>query len=412
MHSKHPLLDGLRLLLILSLIPLLSACGKSAHLKASGMNAKDAALSGPLGEELKKIQASPFAEACDHHQDAIKKKLLQALATTSPDGETPEPPSPNAPHPEKPELIPFQGGNLIRLPKRKVTKKGWISTHVEWEQVEEWYSKLGDKKPEGTWSELNSEVRNLLLEDKRRVVYRMNAGFDHENIAYLEEIGRAVDECMKVETCVKPDLSPAASLAAKSIPFYREYLVIIENRSETDGKRKILKEFQDRLKEDREFRFSRINPSLSRKTEGGKTVFTLPLDPGPMNEKEKEIFKSVSEDAWRNETASVKLEWKQRSEDPSLFQVLFDLKNPGERAFVSQSEKVLMLFPETNTLAIAHEFGHVLGFDDHYYTRWDPENCRYITESNQEDIMSKHVYGSVTEEEWKFLLTPVASPSK
>ena len=412
MHSKPPLLDGLRLLLILSLIPLLSACGKSAHLKASGLNAKDAAITGPLAEELKKIQESRNAESCDQSQDAIKKNLLRILATTGPETETPSAASPDAPKPEKPELVPFQGSHLVNLPKRKITRKGWISFAEDWKSTDEWYSNLQDKKAAGTWSELNSAVRSLLLEDKKRVLYRSNQGFDHENITYLEEIGRAVDDCMKIETCAKPDLSPASSLAAKSVPFYREFLLLIENQPETAKKRKTMKDFQERLKEDREFHFARLNPALSRKVDGSKTLLSLPLDPGPMNEKEQEIFKSVVEGAWKNETASVSVEWKKKNETPGLFQVLFDLKNPGERAYVAQEKKVLMLFPETDTLAIAHEFGHVLGIDDHYYTRWDSDSCRYITELNQEDIMSRHLYGDVTEEEWKFLLTPEVAPSR
>ena len=46
--------------------------------------------------------------------------------------------------------------------------------------------------------------------------------------------------------------------------------------------------------------------------------------------------------------------------------------------------------------------GHVLGFEDRYYTRWVPEKCAYEVTYSGEDLMSGGI-GKVTVDEWKEL---------
>ena len=73
---------------------------------------------------------------------------------------------------------------------------------------------------------------------------------------------------------------------------------------------------------------------------------------------------------------------------------------PGERSYVTGVPKEVHLFPFTSTRAVAHEFGHVLGFKDHYYTMWNSDQCIYKVETNSGDLMSDSSSGSVTATEW------------
>ena len=86
-----------------------------------------------------------------------------------------------------------------------------------------------------------------------------------------------------------------------------------------------------------------------------------------------------------------------------LFHILFTLE-PNNRSFVNFNLKEINLFPFTAVRTVAHEYGHVLGFDDHYYTVWNSEKCEYHAQYNEEDIMSDSETGDVTNLEWQTLL--------
>jgi hypothetical protein len=55
------------------------------------------------------------------------------------------------------------------------------------------------------------------------------------------------------------------------------------------------------------------------------------------------------------------------------------------------------------TGTVAHEFGHVLGFADHYYSVWNDRNCYYSQSSGTGDIMSNSDRGLVTARHWEIL---------
>jgi hypothetical protein len=135
------------------------------------------------------------------------------------------------------------------------------------------------------------------------------------------------------------------------------------------------------------------------------------MDPGLLGQREKEIIDSIIESIWSSETSKVKLNWSSKQETPGLFEILFHPNSPDQRPFVLPYKKTMNLFPGNRTRSVAHEFGHVLGFDDHYYTVWDPDRCLYIYESNDFDLMSSSDSGDVTHEEWRTLLNLEEKPA-
>jgi hypothetical protein len=126
---------------------------------------------------------------------------------------------------------------------------------------------------------------------------------------------------------------------------------------------------------------------------------------------EKSMVESIIESTWKNDQNLFELEWGSKSTHPDLFTILFKRNEPGQRPYVSASEKTMNLFPMNRVRSIAHEFGHVLGVDDHYYTIWDETQCSYTQETNSEDLMSDSTSGEVTPEEWNSLLKTEPKPA-
>ena len=61
---------------------------------------------------------------------------------------------------------------------------------------------------------------------------------------------------------------------------------------------------------------------------------------------------------------------------------------PGERAYVSHREKLMQLYAPARFSTVEHEFGHIIGLRDTYYTSYDQSTCEYVDDYNEGDIMS------------------------
>jgi hypothetical protein len=75
----------------------------------------------------------------------------------------------------------------------------------------------------------------------------------------------------------------------------------------------------------------------------------------------------------------------------------------GNRSFVNHRKRILLVSNLAWTKTVAHELGHILGFDDHYYDVWHDRNCYYTQESRLGDLMSNSERGSITPRHWELL---------
>ena len=70
------------------------------------------------------------------------------------------------------------------------------------------------------------------------------------------------------------------------------------------------------------------------------------------------------------------------------------------RSFVTWKDSKVVLYSDVREKSIAHEFGHVLGLTDHYYSVWRPSRCEYTLQVLDTDIMSNPTTGEVTDVDW------------
>ena len=379
---------------------LLSGCGNRGdprELQLTGY--RDIRLAANLMQELADLESHPANEPCDRMQSKIKHELLSAIQKPREGWDTPR----RAPdHPE--HRIAFQGSFLVDVPKRVPESKEWSSFIFGWERLYQFYLKNRDHPEPRIWAKMNALGRSLLLEDKRRILGRRNYGIHRENLPFLPEIFSAFDACQKDSSCSRPSLQPKIELAARSIPYYKMFIEQLESEGSPEARRALFPKIMDRLKADLETFSFRPNPALRSSVVGGLHQLTLEIDAGQLSENEQTLLSRIVESIWAGSRAKVSILWKKSKEALDLFRVLFDPKRPGERPYVIRSEKTVNLFPGTRTRSIAHEFGHVLGFADHYFTTWDPIQCQYVEESDPLDLMSDSSSGDVTDEEWQNLL--------
>jgi hypothetical protein len=388
---------------LLTLSVILAACGPKAAIQDARplhVNPHELKVTGKISERLAKVIADDYAEPCDLVDKDRKQALIAALerAMSLPD------PAPSGPTETPKDLIPFQGSFLREVPKTPPQKSGWETSYYGWSDALDLFEKKGESMTRDDWMRVNAIVMSTLMEDESRVINGENMGFDHLTIQYLPKIHDSLSTCLQDEKCVNPEFTPEVGLAVRGIPIYSYYLQALESASSSENARKLITRFEKRVSVDQKDHQFKMNSLLQKKIVGSETLITLPLDPGSLGEEEQNLAQKIIESVWAKAGTKVLVSWGSRGKTPDLFQILFDLTGTGKRPFVGYSDKTLNLFPYSRTRSIAHEFGHVLGYDDHYYTVWNPKGCAYVQESNQEDIMSDSESGEVTLQEWTELL--------
>jgi len=241
-------------------------------------------------------------------------------------------------------------------------------------------------------------------EDYSRVINGSNLGLDHTNIPHLEALSRVVSKCQEDSSCLELQFDGQLSLTVNSVPIYRAIDQWFRSSAEPEKRRRGISIFNNRLKRDLEDHRFRPNSALKVVKNEATSELRLALDGEAFNDEEKGIIENFVQSIWKSEIAKVTLDWGSASAVRDLFKVLFHPNELGKRANVNYSNRTLNLYPGTRTRSIAHEFGHVLGFDDHYYTVWNPTDCAYVYEQNDHDLMSNSMSGEVTAEEWETLL--------
>lgn len=128
----------------------------------------------------------------------------------------------------------------------------------------------------------------------------------------------------------------------------------------------------------------------------GKTL-EVKLDPGEFRGAEKKLEAIIAK-TWNVDGNKVVIRWEAGE---GAYRVLPNFQSA--RSFVNHRTKEMRIANFAFDRTVAHEFGHVLGFDDHYYSVWNPTHCYYTQKSRLSDLMSNSESGSVQRQHWGIL---------
>ncbi|RZA03538.1 MAG: hypothetical protein EOP11_16035 [Proteobacteria bacterium] len=129
----------------------------------------------------------------------------------------------------------------------------------------------------------------------------------------------------------------------------------------------------------------------------GPREFTVRLNSGDFAGAEARL-RQLLEREWAGDGRRVKVVFE-RGE--GLYAVYAN--SSSARSYVNHRTKRMVIANYAWSRTIAHELGHILGFDDHYYNVWHKEHCYYTQESRLSDLMSNSEKGRVGEAHWRLL---------
>jgi len=277
-------------------------------------------------------------------------------------------------------------------------KDEWKNLLISWSRVANIYQLIKDKPEDPRWIRMNQLARSIVVDDNYRIINGAFYGLSHDSGPKIFAIQAKLVGCQKDAQCTNPDLSTEESNYLSSNPIYNYYINSLRGKKMSfEDKREVLNRFVIRINMNAaRFGFSKE----SRLRVEGDTL-VVPLDLSVFGEDGAKHFIEVIETAWNQDP-----QYKMRvelSNDPKLsYKVQMD-PAVGNRAFVNRKDFFMQLFERNSLKTIVHEFGHILGFNDYYFTTWNTTTCAYNYESNEGDVMSSSHDGAILPRHWEDL---------
>ena len=375
-------------------LALTSACDKKRESDASleGVRSENRNVEGSLADNVAKVQAGPYREDCESSFDAKQREIALALDQRAKEIEEYRRNNASA---ESAYIRVDVAGTYVR--ERKVPKEtaiGWRASRTSWQEAINDYEAVKAQPVNMSWAYLSDDVRSLVVDDIDRVVKGYNYYLDKDSGAPLFQLKQELEVCSNNPSCLSLSLSQSSRDFAMAQPDYRWQLNKMESES-GDQKRERLGKLLNLVTGDARAYEFKPNSTMRQVALG---QYEQPVDFGPFALGESAIRRYV-ETIWTSGTNQVRIVPKGASLASDIFRLLLgDIA--GNRAYVNQSEHFVMLYPGVRARAIAHEFGHVFGFRDTYYTVWRPDYCGYETQDDLGDLMSEIEGGQVLPSHW------------
>lgn len=377
-----------RLAAAVSLSVLTAACGSPER---SFEYDRHRLLQGTLESNVLEVQSSEWVEECDLAAKSRQLEIARALDSRQSGIDRFARSLP----PSKAYRIEDLGPIFVRERLTRFRPRpGWVVDRDGWGDLHAEYLRIRDLPVGPEWLALNLKVRALVLDDRMRILDGANLYLDRDSGPAVLALAGAVGSCAVRDGCTEFSVPAGAHAFAESNPMYADYLRWYREGGGRDELRKKVEAFARRLRADaRRFEF-RLNKALTRPSRGELSVA---LDPGLLDPA-REKLASYIEKVWSADGLALRVKWVLSDSFPDAFRIFAETVTGG-RSYVLEANRTVHLFPGVSAGSIAHEIGHVLGFRDHYYTVWKPQDCAYETQSRDEDIMS-HSDGGVLDEEW------------
>lgn len=317
------------------------------------------------GNSSKKIE---IAQALDKHEDVIR--FFTTYPTTYGVGDTQ--------YNLLDDLGPTKVWRTVRVSQKP---SQWIELKQSWDDLYSYYQRIKETKKDREWPILASKFQFLLSNDRWRIVEGANLLLDIDSKKTLESIVTKLDQCLETNICSAEVFSRAEKNLLENFVFYSRHFANFKNNPNFQNIMAIRTEVASDMNR---YTFLR-NSRILRVRENGLQV---PLYTSDFS-KEQSKLTAIIQQFWNQFNFEIDIRWEG---NPYDFKIIF-IDLPGGRPNVTNA--VFSIYPNPMDTALAHEFGHILGFNDEYYVVWRPETCSYVQKSNVGNIMSNSEFGSV-----------------
>ncbi|MES2769763.1 MAG: hypothetical protein V4596_11520 [Bdellovibrionota bacterium] len=257
------------------------------------------------------------------------------------------------------------------------------SDGLSWYNIIKYYEKIlaNPKASLEDWYDLDIDVRNILPDDQSRILELQNMSLgrrDKENLKLIMEI---TESCIENNQCSKLELSASLEAWVQSKSYYPLNLKKIRSASSQDEFKKRLRTFNADLNFDYDkFKLRHNNHKVDKES----STLTVHMDLNAFAPDQRKLADYLQA-VWSVEGINIRI---LTSRDPSYSFYKIVLNSQERRGVVYHERHLMYLNPNTSIQNLIHEFGHVLGLRDEYYTIWNEDSCSYKDEYNKSNLMS------------------------
>lgn len=385
------------------LLSIASSCGGGGSKPAPKRDADGHELyQGDLLEGFALVQKGDMASSCDRTDAGIQKEMTDALAKHEAELVTQSENRPMATQSEDhPNVKKFKTMVFLDIPPTEKARPGYQTSSYSWRSAYEEFQKFKSDPKSGGWSWLNERMRAILFDDMNRAVYYKNVYLQPDSAAGVRRYLSEVSACAENSACKQIEHSPETTRFLQGQPLYLKMEISLTESKDEAEFRKNLKEYVKLLDRDRK-RYD-ITPYTGMTRRDQKT-FVLSVDPnGSTDTAVLDFVKAEVENKWRDADHQVQVEWTDSKSVGFKIMKMVLSQVIGGRSNTNYFENTVNFYFGDDRRTIPHEFGHVMGFPDDYFTLWNDQTCTYTQLVNEESVMGHHMTGSVTPSHWKQL---------
>lgn len=364
----------MRLVALLVIVLPLSGCGAMKKLGKMGVRKANRE---PLPQELEatalEIQNSKFVQQCDHQYGQARIDISRELDRRHADIVRIQKESPVDEDVKRVTVGPISIDEPFTQPK---LEDKWEKFTLGWPDAQRLWDEYQADPSDENLVGLNSVVRSLMFDDRNRVLHGVNVYLTRTDLKSLINLRDQVNACAADANCTRPNYSDDARSLATKNDYYRSYFRDNYFYQDREALTKWLKDLNIDV-EDKEFTKNETIKRLDANT------LEVPMNPGNFAGFENELTRFF-EAVWKTDKLAVKVKWQQIED---IFSIVIN-NEVGGRAFVRYGNKSMNIADGVTSTTLAHEFGHVLGLTDEYYTTWNKDTCTYQFEYNPSNIMS------------------------
>lgn len=274
-------------------------------------------------------------------------------------------------------------------------KDEWTERTNSWSRIAKIYDWIKDNPEDPRWVNINQMARGIVSDDEKRIASGIFYGLSRKAEPMILEIERKAVACQQDPSCGNPNLSKEETNFLTVHPAYANANAIFRSEKATlEKKRENLARFIMRV-HSLALRYGFSKESLL-KINGN--VMTVPMNLSVFGDEGAALFIEFAEKMWnKNPDYSVKIESIKDGSPAYTVQVSDQV---GGRAHLNRKSRTMQLFNWDRVKVFTHEFGHILGFQDNYYTSWSIDTCSYTTETNSADLMANSSEGTVLPRHW------------
>lgn len=390
----------LKVLEVLPFLLLVTACsGGGSGGDRTADNERGEQYLGELDKKMSELyrqENEPYLKKCDHDWKERALEISRALESRRGEIETFYKQHLENTSKDKFDYIEMGTYTFLQNKQPVVGEDRWDTYSYSWQQAYQKYIQVKDLPVNKDWASLNFYVRGMVMDEERRIERGSNTGLSKDAGPTVQAIYNKVKACYEDNACTLPTLtrSELLFLDQGDEGYFSGQLFYNSSRYSFSELRDLVRKLLNYTK--RNYQRYEFRPSDIAVVNGN--TLEIPMDLSTFGEAAQK-FASYVESVWNN-AADFSIRIVQKNRPAATYLVSVD-KLVGGRAYVL--DKDMQLYDLDDMKVLPHEFGHVLGFRDNYYTTWESSTCTYNSEANDGDIMSNHEGGQVLPRHWEDL---------